>query len=86
MGGRVRIMLTAAAPISKEVKNFFRIAVGCPMVEAYGQTEVTGACTITHYNDPSNGHVGGVLATCELRLEDVPEMNYFAYNPSRNLE
>ena len=79
-------MLTAAAPISREVKNFFRVAVGCPMVEAYGQTEVTGGCHITDFDDPSNGHVGGIMATCEYRLEDVPDMNYFAYNPERNVE
>jgi len=86
MGGRVRMMLTAAAPISPEVKNFFRLAVGCPMVEAYGQTEITGGCHITDFSDPSNGHVGGVLGTCEYRLEDVKEMQYYAYNPTRNME
>lgn len=36
LGGRVRVMITGAAPISDEVKDFFKVAMGCPMIEAYG--------------------------------------------------
>jgi Long-chain acyl-CoA synthetases (AMP-forming) len=29
-------MVTGSAPLSKEVCEFFKIAVGCPMFEGYG--------------------------------------------------
>ena len=36
LGGRVRLMITGAAPLDDEVKDFFKVAMGCPMLEAYG--------------------------------------------------
>ncbi len=36
MGGKVRMMLTASAPLSVEVKQYLVKAIGCPMLEAYG--------------------------------------------------
>uniref|UniRef100_A0A8D0GDZ5 long-chain-fatty-acid--CoA ligase n=1 Tax=Sphenodon punctatus TaxID=8508 RepID=A0A8D0GDZ5_SPHPU len=47
MGGKVRLMVTAAAPISPSVLSFLRSALGCPIFEAYGQTECTGGCTFS---------------------------------------
>ncbi|KAG0275831.1 hypothetical protein BGZ95_008335 [Linnemannia exigua] len=39
IGGNVRLMLTASAPISAEILSFIRVAFCCEVVEAYGQTE-----------------------------------------------
>jgi len=61
-------MITASAPISAEVCNFLKIAVGCPLVEGYGQTESTGASFATYGHDPTAGHVGGPTANTEYRL------------------
>jgi len=36
MGGRVRLMMTASAPISSETLDFLKIAFCCPILEAYG--------------------------------------------------
>ena len=77
-------MVTGAAPISTDIKNFFKIAMCCPMVEAYGQTEVCGTCHITDTGDPTDGHVGGPVKTCEYKLEDVSDMEYYAFNPEQN--
>lgn len=77
-GGRVRIMISASAPISGEILDFLKVAVCCPIVEAYGQTENTGACCLTHINDGVSGHVGGPGNNLEIKLVDVPEMNYFS--------
>ena len=76
LGGKVRIMLTASAPLNLKVANFFKIAMCCPMMEAYGQTEGTGGQFSTNSTDTSNGHVGGVISQNEFKLVDVPEMNY----------
>lgn len=76
LGGKVRIILTGSAPISNEVLSFFKIAFSCRVFEAYGQTETTGGFTITNSKDGSSGHVGGVFPHNEMKLLDVPEMDY----------
>lgn len=78
LGGRVRFCITGSAPISSDVIDFLKIAFCCPIYEGYGQTECTGAASITQNKDPHSGHVGGVLPTLLLKLEDVPEMDYFS--------
>ena len=75
-GGRVRVMLTGSAPISNEVKKFFKIVIATPLCEGYGQTECGGISTSVDVDDPTDGHVGGPMVINEIRLEDVPEMNY----------
>jgi Long-chain acyl-CoA synthetases (AMP-forming) len=78
LGGRIRIMLSASAPIATEVIDFLKIAVGVPIIEAYGQTESTAASFLTRIQDPISGHVGGPVNSIEFKVIDVPEMNYFA--------
>uniref|UniRef100_K9IN93 Long-chain-fatty-acid--CoA ligase n=1 Tax=Desmodus rotundus TaxID=9430 RepID=K9IN93_DESRO len=80
LGGKVRIMVTGAAPISAPVLTFLRAAMGCPVFEAYGQTECTAGCTFTSPGDWKPGHVGVPLACNHVKLEDVPDMNYFSVN------
>lgn len=80
LGGKVNIMVTGAAPISSPVLTFLRAALGCPVFEAYGQTECTAGCTFTLPGDWTPGHVGVPLACNHVKLEDVPDMNYFSVN------
>uniref|UniRef100_A0A7N6AQ51 Long-chain-fatty-acid--CoA ligase n=1 Tax=Anabas testudineus TaxID=64144 RepID=A0A7N6AQ51_ANATE len=80
LGGRVRVMVTGAAPISPSVLNFLRAALGCQIFEAYGQTESTAGCTFTMPGDATSGHVGVPLPCNYVKLVDVEEMNYFASN------
>lgn len=76
LGGEVRMMITASAPLNRKVADFFKIAMSCPMMEGYGQTEGTGGQFCTHSTDTASGYVGGVLSQNEFKLVDVPEMNY----------
>ncbi|XP_073346379.1 long-chain-fatty-acid--CoA ligase 5 [Pagrus major] len=80
LGGRVRVMVTGAAPISQSVLCFLRAALGCQIFEAYGQTESTAGCTFTAPGDATSGHVGVPLPCNIVKLVDVEEMNYFASN------
>uniref|UniRef100_A0A7N8XVS0 Long-chain-fatty-acid--CoA ligase n=1 Tax=Mastacembelus armatus TaxID=205130 RepID=A0A7N8XVS0_9TELE len=80
LGGRVRVMVTGAAPISPPVLNFLRASLGCQIYEAYGQTECTAGCTFTMPGDAASGHVGVPLPCNFVKLVDVEEMNYFASN------
>ncbi|XP_074816161.1 long-chain-fatty-acid--CoA ligase 5 isoform X5 [Natator depressus] len=80
MGGQVRIMVTAAAPISPSVLTLLRGALGCQIFEAYGQTECAAGCTFTVPGDSTTGHVGAPLPCNIIKLEDVADMNYFSSN------
>ncbi|XP_025901879.1 long-chain-fatty-acid--CoA ligase 6 [Nothoprocta perdicaria] len=78
LGGRVRMIVTGAAPASPAVLGFLRAALGCQVYEGYGQTECTAGCTFTTPGDWTSGHVGAPLPCNLIRLTDVEELNYFA--------
>ncbi|NXX51006.1 ACSL5 ligase, partial [Tricholaema leucomelas] len=80
MGGKVRIMVTGAAPISPSVLMFLRATLGCQIFEAYGQTECSAGCTFSMPGDWTAGHVGCPLACNIIKLDDVAEMSYFSSN------
>nr|XP_042697968.1 long-chain-fatty-acid--CoA ligase 1 isoform X3 [Chrysemys picta bellii] len=78
LGGKVRLMITGAAPVSANVLTFLRAALGCQFYEGYGQTECTAGCSLTIPGDWTAGHVGAPMPCSLLKLVDVEEMNYFA--------
>ena len=78
LGGKVRLMLTASAPISGDVLEFLKVVFCCPILEGYGMSETCGAATVTHAHDPVCGHVGGPIKTMAIRLKDLPEMEYLS--------
>ncbi|KAG2465472.1 ACSL1 ligase, partial [Polypterus senegalus] len=80
LGGKVRLMITGAAPVSPTVLTFLRAALGCQFYEGYGQTECTAGCTLTLPGDWTAGHVGAPMPCSVLKLVDVPDMNYFSAN------
>uniref|UniRef100_A0A8C5LIA7 Long-chain-fatty-acid--CoA ligase n=1 Tax=Leptobrachium leishanense TaxID=445787 RepID=A0A8C5LIA7_9ANUR len=80
LGGKVRLMITGAAPVSPTVLTFLRAALGCQFYEGYGQTECTAGCSLTIPGDWSAGHVGAPMPCNHMKLVDVEEMNYFAAN------
>jgi len=69
-------MISGSAPISTEVLEFLKIAFCCQILEGYGQTECGAPATITWQKDPTSGHVGGPYRCLDVKLVDVPEMNY----------
>lgn len=74
---QLRFMVSGSAPLSANVMIFFRILLGIPIIEGYGQTEGAAAGTIGHPDDMETvGHVGGPTASTEIVLVDVPEMGY----------
>lgn len=77
LGGNIRYCVTTSAPAAAEVLNFFRIVFGCLIVEVYGSTEVSVVTSTLPY-DFDGDHVGCLFDGVELKLIDVPEMNYFA--------
>jgi long-chain acyl-CoA synthetase len=72
-GGRVRLMITGAAPTAPAILEFFWSA-GLPIYEAYGMTEAT---VITHINTEESvklGTVGRPIAPMEQRIAEDGEI------------
>ena len=72
-GGRIRQAVTGAAPISKEILEFF-YACGVPVMEGYGMTETS---TVASSNRPEAfrfGSVGKPLHGVEARIADDGEL------------
>jgi long-chain acyl-CoA synthetase len=68
----VRIAITGAAPISREILEWFN-AVGVPLSEIYGMSESTGPMTWEPYKIRP-GTVGTAIAGCVVRLADDGEV------------
>uniref|UniRef100_A0A672ZS70 Long-chain-fatty-acid--CoA ligase n=1 Tax=Sphaeramia orbicularis TaxID=375764 RepID=A0A672ZS70_9TELE len=80
LGGRVRLMITGAAPVAPVILTFLRAALGCQFYEGYGQTECTAGCSMSMPGDWTAGHVGPPLPCNHIKVVDVAEMNYLAAN------
>ena len=80
VGGRVRVMITGAAPISADVLDFLKICFCVPILEGYGMTETSAGSFTTDWTDAKSGHVGGPQGNVKIRLKDIPEMGYYSTN------
>ncbi|KAI7868627.1 hypothetical protein BDF14DRAFT_1792338 [Spinellus fusiger] len=81
LGGNVRTIISGSAPLGKDVMQFLRVALACSMHEGYGATE-TCAMTCTHFSGENKaGHIGAPFSCNEVKLVDVPEMNYLTEGP-----
>ncbi|XP_014220347.1 long-chain-fatty-acid--CoA ligase 1 [Trichogramma pretiosum] len=80
IGNNLRLMLVGSAPLAGNILTFARCALGCLIVEGYGQTECSSPITLTVQGDTSTDHVGPPIASCCIKLVDVPEMEYFSIN------
>ncbi len=68
-----RIAVTAAAPISTEVLEFFA-GFGLSIIEVYGQSEGTGPTTANRPGHTKFGSVGPAYPGCDVRLADDGEI------------
>ncbi|KAH7654854.1 long-chain acyl-CoA synthetase protein [Dioscorea alata] len=76
LGGRVRCLTSGASPLSPDVMDFLRVCFGGLVLEGYGMTETSCVITLMDVGDSLTGHVGSLNPSCEVKLVDVPEMNY----------
>ncbi|MEN3306325.1 MAG: long-chain acyl-CoA synthetase [Micromonosporaceae bacterium] len=72
-GGRLRLALSGAAPISLAVLEYFH-AVGVPVVEGYGMTETTGCGTVSTLDRHRLGTVGVAAPGVSIRLAEDGEI------------
>merc|ERR1719336_1055941 len=72
-----RLCLSGAAPMPPYLAEFLRvILVKGVIVQGYGMTESTGGSTVQPIDDLNLGNVGVPLGGVDIRLEDIPSMNY----------
>jgi long-chain acyl-CoA synthetase len=72
-GGRIRHGTSGAAPIAREILEFFW-ACGVPVLEGYGMTETATAATISTVENHRFGTVGRALPGVTLRIADDGEI------------
>jgi long-chain acyl-CoA synthetase len=72
-GGRIRQCVTGAAPIAKEILEFF-YACGVPIMEGYGMTETATAATGNTLEAFRFGSVGKPFAGVEVKIADDGEV------------
>lgn len=73
LGGRMRILVSGAAPLSKEIAEFFHIA-GLTIYEGYGLTETSAGAYINVPEKYRFGTVGRPIADIEVRLGEDGEV------------
>ncbi|KAL6600650.1 hypothetical protein LY90DRAFT_660521 [Neocallimastix californiae] len=81
VGGNLKFIICGSAPIDYNIIEFMRIVLGCQVYEGYGQTETCTVSNIQIYGDyqyPYGSNIGPPVCSCEMKLIDVPEMDYYA--------
>jgi long-chain acyl-CoA synthetase len=72
-GGRLREAVSGAAPIAKEILEFF-YACNLPVFEGYGMTETATAATTSTREEHKFGTVGKPLPGVQVRIADDGEV------------
>ncbi|MGI8745815.1 MAG: AMP-dependent synthetase/ligase [Bryobacteraceae bacterium] len=72
LGGRLRIAASGAAPLGKELAEFYG-AIGLPLIEGYGLTEA-GVVTLNPIDNPRFGSIGKPLEGIQVRLAEDGEL------------
>ncbi|KAG0310196.1 hypothetical protein BGZ99_000597 [Dissophora globulifera] len=76
LGGKVKHIVSGSAPISPDVMDFLRICFSADVYEGYGQTEQAAGLSMSYRGDLTPGQVGPPQLCVEVKLRDLPAMNY----------
>jgi long-chain acyl-CoA synthetase len=72
LGGRLRMAISGAAPLGKDLAEFFA-GIGMPLIEGYGLTEA-GILCFNPLDRPKPGSIGVTLPGVEARLAEDGEL------------
>ena len=70
---RCRVLATGAAPISRDLIKWY-LALGVPMLEVYGQTESSGACSAMPIDRIRPGSIGPAGPYNEMKISPEGEI------------
>jgi long-chain acyl-CoA synthetase len=73
LGGRLRSAISGGAPLAQEIGEFFH-AIDITILEGYGLTECTTACSVNRPDRVRFGTVGPALPRFELRVAEDGEI------------
>jgi long-chain acyl-CoA synthetase len=73
LGGRIRVLVSGAAPLSKEIAEFFA-AAGLPIMEGYGLTETSAGNFVNRPEHLKIGTVGQRMGDLECKLDTDGEI------------
>ena len=73
LGGRLRVGISGAAPLSTDVMEFFH-SLGVPVIEGYGLTETASSATVNEPGDFRIGTVGRPVDGAQVRLAEDGEI------------
>lgn len=76
LGGKVKHIVSGSAPIAPDVIDFLRICFSADVYEGYGQTEQAAGLCFSYKGDLTPGQVGPPQVCVEVKLKDIPSMNY----------
>jgi long-chain acyl-CoA synthetase len=72
-GGRIKFFVTGAAPLSKDIAEFF-YAMGIVILEAYGLTETSPAATFNTFEELKFGTVGKPIPDVDVKIAEDGEI------------
>ncbi len=72
-GGRIRFFVSGAAPLSKDIAEFF-YAMGIVILEAYGLTETSPAATFNTFEALKFGTVGKPIPDVDIKIAEDGEI------------
>ncbi|MEV5633077.1 AMP-dependent synthetase/ligase [Micromonospora tulbaghiae] len=73
LGGRMRVLVSGAAPLSKEIATFFA-AANLPISEGYGLTETSAGAFVNPPGGLKIGSVGRAMGDLECRIDTDGEV------------
>jgi long-chain acyl-CoA synthetase len=73
LGGRIRVLVSGAAPLPKDIAEFFA-AAGLPILEGYGLTETSAGNFVNRPGELKIGTVGQAMGDLECRIAEDGEV------------
>ncbi|KAH3759418.1 long-chain-fatty-acid-CoA ligase 1 [Pelomyxa schiedti] len=75
-GGKLQLVVIGGAALSRYTHKLLICFLSCPVIFGYGSSESSGTISCTYPDDYSFGKVGPPVCPSEVKLVDVPELNY----------